>query len=364
LTLDSSILSYVLNIVYVVFIFGFSFFSQKIQVKLVLGKISKSLTKLRKMRDKARDEAISAIIELGKPEIDPKPRLDTLLHFFSIQPSSMDPSGVVKRLECLVDAADERVKDEVKALAPAADESQIQNLQNLVETARGLNSLYRTVRHHYLAGKKGGTLFSTVQIQMGLPMIMEEAEAYFSFIDAFKQGKPIGDGVGPLVASKLMADASPREVAKDMVAAEVNIEGRTVAVTKAKGPGGNVGKPGDAVAKLIEEYDRKVSLIVMVDAGLKLEGEDSGYVVEGVGAAIGGVGVEKFKIEELATKYEVPVYAMIVRQSLKEVLSPMTDALIDSVDVVLKRLGQVIRERTKEGNTVLVVGVGNTIGIA
>jgi len=80
-------LSYVLNIVYVVFIFGFSFFSQKIQVKLVLGKISKSLTKLQHMRDKARDEAISAIIELGKPEIDPKPRLDTLLHFFSIRPN-------------------------------------------------------------------------------------------------------------------------------------------------------------------------------------------------------------------------------------------------------------------------------------
>jgi len=155
-----------------------------------------------------------------------------------------------------------------------------------------------------------------------------------------------------------------REVAEDMVAAEVTVEGRRVVVTRAKGPGGTVGKPGDAVAKLIEEYDGKVSLIVMVDAGMKLEGEDSGYVVEGVGAAIGGVGVEKFKIEELATKYDVPVYAMIVRQSLKEVLSPMTDALIDSVDDVLKRLGRVIRERTKEGSTVLVVGVGNTIGIA
>jgi hypothetical protein len=118
------------------------------------------------------------------------------------------------------------------------------------------------------------------------------------------------------------------------------------------------------VAKLIEEYDRKVSLIVMIDAGLKLEGENSGYVVEGVGAAIGGVGVEKFKIEELATKYDVPVYAMIVRQSLKEVLSPMTDVLIDSVAEVIKRLGRVIRERTKEGSIVLVVGVGNTIGIA
>jgi hypothetical protein len=362
--LDSNMWSYILNIVYIVFIFGFSFFSQKIQVNLVLGRISKSLTKLRSMRDKAKDEAVSAIIELGKPESDPKPRLEALLQFFSIQPNSMDPSGIVNRLEYLVDTADARVKEEIKALAPSADEKQIQNLQNLVETARGLNSLYRTVRHHYLAGKKGGTIYTMTQIQMELPMIMEEAEAYFAFIDAFKQGKPIGDGVGPLVASKLIADASLREVAEDMVAAEVAVEGRRVVVTRAKGPGGTVGKPGDAVAKLIEEYNRKVSLIVMVDAGMKLEGEDSGYVVEGVGAAIGGVGVEKFKIEELATKYGLPVYSLIVRQSLKEVLSPMTAALTDSVDDVLRRLRRVIQERTKEGDTVLMVGVGNTIGIA
>ena len=276
----------------------------------------------------------------------------------------MDPSGVVKRLEYLVDAANERVKDEIKVLAPSADENQIQNLQNLVETARGLNLFYRNVRYHYLAGKKGGTLYSMVQIQMQLPMIMEEADAYFSFIDAFKQGKPIGDGVGPLVASKLMANASIREVVKDTVAAEVRIEGRIVAVTKAKGPGGNVGKSSDAVTKLIEEYDHNVSLIVMVDAGLKLEGETSGYVVECVGAAIGGVGVEKFKIEELATKYKIPVYAIIVRQSLKEVLSPMTNEINNSADEVIRRLERVIQERTKEENTILVVGVGNTIGIA
>lgn len=357
-------LTQIFSIVYFVLVFGFSFFSQKIQLNIVLGRISKSLNKLRHMRDKAKDEALSAIIELGKPESDPKPRLEALLQFFSIRPNSMDPSGVVNRLEHLVDTADARVKEEIKALAPSADEKQIQNLQNLVETARGLNSLYRTVRHHYLAGKKAGSIYSTTQIQMELPIIMEEAEAYFSFLDAFKQSKPIGDGVGPLVASKLMADAGLREVAEDMVAAEVAVKGRKVVVTRAKGPGGTVGKPGDAVAKLIDESDGNVSLVVMVDAGLKLEGEDSGYVMEGVGAAIGGVGIERFKIEEVATKYGIPVYAMVVRQSMKEVLSPMTDTVTNSVDDVVNRLGRVIRERTREGDTVLVVGVGNTIGIA
>lgn len=144
------------------------------------------------------------------------------------------------------------MKEELKALAPSADKKQIQDLQNLVETTQGLDSLYRTVRHHYLVGKKARSIYTTTQIQMQLPMIMEEAEAYFSFLDAFKYGMPIGDGVGPFIASKLKTDSGMREVSEDMVAAEVTIEGRHVVVTKAKGPGGNVGKAGDSVAKLIE----------------------------------------------------------------------------------------------------------------
>ncbi len=82
-----------------------------------------------------------------------------------------------------------------------------------------------------------------------------------------------------MVASKLMASTNIRDVAEDMVAAEVTVEGRNVVVTRAKGPGGTVGKASDAVAKLVNDYKRKVSLIVMIDAGLKLEGEDSGFVV-------------------------------------------------------------------------------------
>ena len=70
-----------------------------------------------------------------------------------------------------------------------------------------MNTLYRVVCHYYLLGKKEGTLYSTVQVQMQLPTIMEEAEAYVSFLEAFRQGKPVGDGVGALTASRLMAGA-------------------------------------------------------------------------------------------------------------------------------------------------------------
>jgi hypothetical protein len=136
-----------------------------------------------------------------------------------------------------------------------------------------------------------------------------------------------------------------------------------VFVTKAKGPGGAVGKVGDAVSNLIEANAGKVRLVVMVDAGLKLEGEEAGEVAEGIGAAIGGIGVDKYKIEEVATKYKVPVYAIIVKESLKEVLAPMSDPIRKGVDNAVARLRTVLQERTKIGDTIIVVGVGNTLGI-
>ncbi len=50
-------------------------------------------------------------------------------------------------------------------------------------------------------------------------------------------------------------------------------------VIKAEGPGGNVGKPGDAVEAVIEENEGKIGMVIMIDAGLKLEGETVGEVV-------------------------------------------------------------------------------------
>jgi len=38
-----------------------------------------------------------------------------------------------------------------------------------------------------------------------------------------------------------------------MVAAETTLEGRRVIALKAEGPGGNVGKPGDAIRQVLEE---------------------------------------------------------------------------------------------------------------
>lgn len=363
-TEPTNIIGVIMNVFYVVFIIFTFFFSSRLRTFKTTRNLSKALTKIGGMRDKAKKEILSAIPKEKANDKNVHARLDRLMHFFVIRPSTLDPAGVTKRFEHILDNTDQRVKDEIKTIVPEANEQQIQNLQNLVEVSQELTKMYKVIRQYYIMGKKKGSQYSMVEIEMQLPNLIEEAEAYIAFTDAFREGKPIGDGIGPLTAFKLMSESEKYDVANETVAAETTIENRKIIVTKAKGPGGSVGRTGDAVQKLIEANNGKIALIIMVDAALKLEGEESGTVTDGIGPAIGGPGIDQFKIEEAATKFKIPVYAVVVKQSIKEVLAPMTPAITKAADEVLVSLKRAILERTKENDTVIIVGVGNTMGVA
>ena len=366
LTLPSTtdILSIVMNVAYVGFFIFTFFFSAKLQAFKTTRNLSKALTKIGGMRDKAKKELISALPKDVATDKATNARVDKLMQFFTIRPSTMDPKGVTHRFEHLLNNTDQRVKEEIKSMAPQANEQQLQNLQNLVEVTQELHKMYKFVRQYYIMGKKSASQFSLVEIEMKLPSILEEAEAYDAFTEAFRTGKPIGDGIGPLTASRLMASQEKFDVAQETVGAETSIDGRRLIVIKAKGPGGSVGKTGDGILNLMEKYQGNIALVIMVDAALKLEGEESGTVAEGVGPAIGGPGLEQFKIEEVAAKYKVPVYAVVVKQSVKEALAPMTPAIEKAADEVAVAVKRVIGERTKENDTVIIVGVGNTMVVA
>lgn len=356
--------SWILNLLlWIILIFVMMFYGQKLQLYSTLREIETSLYKLKYIRDEGRKIAIETIKEIGKPQVDPASRVDRFLEYFTISPQSMDPAGIVWKLEHILDVRDDRLKDEVRLLAPAADEVQTNNLENTLEAAMALNYIYKVVRHYYLLGKKTLSLYVIMQVQMILPLVMREAEAYASALKAFAYGQPIGDGIGALVAAKLMHGHEVRKIAKDCVVATVPIEGRTAYVVKAEGPGGNVGKPGDAIKTIIEENEGKITNIIMIDAALKLEGEEVGEVAEGVGAAIGGPGVDQFKIEESILKYRIPINAVIIKVDIGDAVSPMRKEIFEAADKAIERIRQTILERTKEGDKVIIVGVGNTIGI-
>jgi hypothetical protein len=359
----TDIISQIISFVYIFAFIAFIFYGQRIQMWAIIREVEGSLYKLKYMRDEGRKTAIETIKEIGKPQTDPSARVDRYLEYFTIAPQSMDPSGIVWKLDHILDVRDVRLKDEVKLMAPATDETQTNNLENTLEAAMALNYIYKVVRHFYIQGKKTLSLYTIMQLQMILPLVMKEAEAYANALKAFADGQPIGDGAGALVAAKLMHGYEVRKVAKDCVVATVPLEGRTAFIIKAEGPGGNVGKPGDAVKAVINENEGKIASVIMIDAGLKLEGEPVGEVVEGIGAAIGGPGVDQFKIEESLVEYHIPINAVIVKEDIGDAVSPMRKEISDAIDKAIERVKGVVLERTKEGDKVVIVGVGNTIGI-
>ncbi len=355
--------SWILNLLFYVVFIVFIFYGQRIQIIVMLREVEGSLYKLKYIKDEGRKIAIETIKEIGKPEKDPEVRVDRFLEYFTITPQNLDPSGVVWKLEHILDVRDVRFKDDVKLMAPAADKTQANNLENTLEAAMALNFIYKVIRHFYLLGKKTLSLYIIMQLQMILPLVMREAEAYASALKAFAYGQPIGDGAGALVAARLTHGHRTRKIARDCVHATVSIEGRTAHVIKAEGPGGNVGKPGDAIKKVVEGNEGNIRTIIMIDAALKLEGEEVGEVAEGVGAAIGGPGVDQFKIEESIMKHRIPINAVIIKEDIGDAVSPMRKEIFDAVDKAIERIRQVILEKTEKGDTVIITGVGNTIGI-
>ena len=362
--LGSGGINNIINILFVVSFLAFMVFGQQIQSRIALMQIDGAVRKLENMRNDAKGLTLKMLREIGKAKEDPAPKLNSLLEQFLITPVDMDPAGIVKKFDHLLDVRETKFKSDVARIAPEATPPQVNNLENLVEAAWALNFMYKIVRHLYLLGKKTFSIFVIFQLQAFLPLIMQEAEAYQGATKAFAEGHPIGDGAGPLVVTKLVRGSERRKVEKDMLAAETTIEGRRVIGLKAEGPGGNVGKPGDAIRQVLEENSGKASMIIMVDAALKLEGEKTGEVTEGVGAAIGGIGTERFKIEEEATKFGIPVYAIVIKQSILEAVTTMKKEIVDAAEPVIERIKHLILERTKEGDLVIVAGIGNTAGIA
>ena len=138
-------ISQILSILFYVIFIVFLFYGQRIQMYVMIREVEGSLYKLKYIKDEGRRIAIETIKELGKPQTDPSARVDRYLDYFTIAPQSMDPAGIVYKLDHILDVRDTRLKDEVKLMAPASDEVQVNNLENTLEAAMALNYIYKVV---------------------------------------------------------------------------------------------------------------------------------------------------------------------------------------------------------------------------
>jgi len=365
---ELSSLTTLLNVFYIGSFLVLFLYGQRFQLSFMRRGVKSQIAKLDRLRSEAQVKLVDSLKKYrdSTDAATLSQSVDRLLGSFVISPISMDPTGIVPKMEHILDSADENLRSEIRKIAPKADESAVQTLSNVAEITIGLNNMFKIVRHFYIAGSKQGGTYSVVQLQMMMPQIMEMADAYSSAMSAFANGKVIGDGFGPLVASELVktvdSNSTWTEPIKDTEVAKLNYLNHVAYVVKAKGPGGNVGKPGAVIQKILQE-DTGVKFVLTVDASLKLEGEETGSMAEGVGAAIGGPGTDRFRIEETAASRQVEMLAMVTKMSEKEAITELPTQVRDKVPSTVSRILNIVRE-LPGGASIIIAGIGNTLGVA
>jgi len=340
----------------------FVFYGQRIQLIITSRDIKKDMAKLEQFRNDARNELIDYVKQKLSPNGDPTQKLDRFFDYFTVMPVDIDPNGIIPKIHHLVRSRDDTTRKQVKSMFSEINTLEITKVQNLLEIVATLQLLHKVVRHLFLTAKKQNNYPLILPLQMLLPFIMEQAEALKDAIPAFKKGQPIGDGIGPLVVGGMMLDTKKQNAEFETVYSESEFDGRKLILLKAEGPYATVGRPGEATESIVEKL--KPDVIIMIDAALKLEGEDSGSVAQGFGAAIGGIGTDRFKIEAIAVKYDIPIFAIVVRQSVKEAITLMTKEISDQAENVKSQVYEMITDNSNPNQTVLVIGVGNTMGVA
>ena len=340
----------------------FVFYGQRIQLIISSNEIKKDIGKLEEYTASTKKDFLTYVKNNLTSKSDPSKRLDSFFDYFTIMPVDMDPNGIISKINHLVRSREDFIRLQINGMFSNLSSVELSKLQNLLEIVTTLQLFYKHTRHLYLTAKKQKNFPLILPLQMMIPFIMEEAVALKDAMPAIKNGQPIGDSIGPMVVGQLMLNTTKESAAFETVWSKTTFEDRSLFLLKAKGPNATVGRPGDGFEKII--LHKKPDLVIMIDASLKLEGEDSASIAKGFGAAIGGIGTERFKIEEIATTHKIPILALVVKQSIHEAITLMTQEIADKVNNVREDLYEMIRENTTSGQTILVIGVGNTIGVS
>lgn len=333
--------------------FVFMFLYPRLMLSQMIFKIEQSARKMEEMSHRAN---MMTARKVGTSK-DVRHAINEFTDFFVVEPSAIDPFGLVRKIDQTIRSMESRFSEFVNEIARGKSYDEKQQLNYGLRAAIGLRQMAKMVRHFVEMAKKFKNLQIAMILQMQLPIIEKIAESEFKGTEAFLNGLPIGDSIGPVVAASLID--SSREIAEDIVMGETNIAGRKCFVLKAKGPAPHLGRVDEAMNKIMSKH--KISRIITIDAAQKLEGERSGSVAEGVGFAMGGVGQREI-IENVLLPKKVPIDSIVVKVGIEDAIVPMRKDVYGSTKRVNELINRAV-SRAKKGQKIIIIGVGNSCGV-
>ncbi len=351
--------SFINTLFYLIFIV-FMIFGQKIMIMQTVWRSEAQLLKIKKWDDKANSLMTKKIKDkTNKPATkETKQNIRNFMEFFISTPVDLDPYGIVKKLEHVMNRSDKKFNHFIDKIVPNLEKEDKKDFKFATMGAMGVHQIYKIVNHFIIMLKKTGNIQIMLILQMYLPFLMKMAKSNLIATKAFLDNIPIGDAIGPYIAAKLKTTKG-ETIDVDVVVSKEKIAGKTVFVMKSEGPGSALGKDGDAIEKL---YDReKIEYIITIDAAGKMEGEKTGSVAEGVGVMMGGIGVERSKIEEVGVKNDIPIDGIVIKMSPEEASIPIKKKVFEATDEVIEKINTLVKE--SKAKKILVFGVGNTCGV-
>lgn len=354
---DPNLLNNIVNVIWIGLILVSVVFGQRIMVSQILLRSEQFANQLENMTDKGKGYVLK---KLKKKDKSTKDSVNHFMDFFAIEPVNLDPYGIIKKIEHISELSEKRFKYFVDRIAPEFNSEEKANLIMGLSGALTLNQVAKIVRHYVEMLRKTKNLQYAIILQIQISLLEKPAKALLQGTEALTNGWPIGDSAGSFVVANMVGDTKPREIEEDTLIYKKKIKNRTVYIIKAKGPGGRLGKLGKAVEKLMKT--EKICKIITIDAAAKLEGEKTGTVAEGIGVAIGGIGVDRAYIENIAVDKNIPLDSVIIKMGQEEAIQPIKKEILNAVPNTIKIVENTIEE-TKEKGTILVVGVGNTGGV-
>jgi hypothetical protein len=104
-----NLLSFILSLIWIAFLmifFLYPSFGQRMQLGYMLRDLERKLQKLKNIKDEIQTITVDTVKREGSPESDPSKEIERLSEFFLIQPESMDPYGLVYKLEHILETGE------------------------------------------------------------------------------------------------------------------------------------------------------------------------------------------------------------------------------------------------------------------
>ena len=332
-------------------------FGPRLMTTQTILKLEKEASDLEEMAKKSKGYILNV---LPKKDNNVRNKVSSFMEFFAVSPVETDPRGIMKKLDHMIRNYDYRFKYFVNDIMPNAKEYEKRNIRDALSGAITTHQIAKIVRHYVELIKKYKMFQYAMVIQMQIPLITRMAKAAMHATESFVEGVPIGDGIGPLVAASMIKGKPKVYKEEEFIVSKEKINGKDVWISKAEGPGASTGYPGRFMTKFMKR--QKIDRIITIDAGLKLEGEKTGTVAQGVGVAMGGIGVDRYEIEEIAVKRKMPLDAIVVKVSDEEALMPMKKDIFDSIKESAENVKDSLK-MAKKNEKILLIGVGNTCGV-